>query len=239
MGVGVEERAPGQLLDTAAVAAARGFSPVRAGHDTPLSPASLARSAEAGRAEAVPQAWVRRATGRAPLGAAGTSHSGVSRYGREGSVPQPTGNSLQGQQRPRERPSKEWTGGYDPADRGAGRVGPPLPVGAVERHDVAQHAVPGIGPAGVDRALEAQALYERHRKRFLMAPLFRRAVSVGQFDPCHGSVPYSAGTTCVLPRTGAGPPWARRPPVSRPNVEHGSTHRPSWINPNASGLPHA
>ncbi len=91
MGVGVEERAPGQLLDTAAVAAACGFLPVRAGHDTPLSPASLARSAEAGRAETVPQAWVRRTTGRAPLGAAGTSHSGVSHYGREGSVPQPTG----------------------------------------------------------------------------------------------------------------------------------------------------
>ncbi len=36
--VGVDERAPGQLLDTPAAAAARGFSPVRAGHDTPLPP---------------------------------------------------------------------------------------------------------------------------------------------------------------------------------------------------------
>ncbi len=36
--VGVDDRAPGQLADAPTVAAARGFSPVRADHDTPLSP---------------------------------------------------------------------------------------------------------------------------------------------------------------------------------------------------------
>ncbi len=71
------------------------------------------------------------------------------------------------------------------------RPGPVLRSGAVcfgraaKRQNVYQHTVPGIGLAGVYRALDTQALNQGDREFFLVAPFLGAAASVRQLYPGH------------------------------------------------------